>query len=275
MASARYLLPQHPTLSGPYTKEELYVLVDRGSLARGEIVTDRATKRSHTIGELIDGMPRPRMQEPSVRMDRPAYQEFAGDTPWELGRPKHKEPEAEKDDGAGAEDEEEVLSDEELEGLLPEDDEDEESDSEHIHFRGHPSWFGFMGGILLGFAILGASVASLPMGGKYLIIGVVLASFTFCCVVITRQLHEYFVTNERVEIDWGLIGRSSKEIRIVDIRAIDVHQGGLLGFFGVGTVDFSSTASTSVEVQFKNVRRPHKIKELVRQMQRRAGAGGA
>ena len=269
MASARYLLPQHPTLSGPYTKEELYVLVDRGSLARGEIVTDRVTKRSHKIGELIDGMPRPRMQEPSVRMDRPAYQEFTGDTPWELGRLKPKEPELEVDE---AEDEE-VLTDEELEGLSPEE-EDEEDAHEHIHFRSHPSWFGFLGGLLLGFIILGASIASLPMGGKYLVIGVVLASLTFCSVVITRQLQEYFVTNERVEIDWGLIGRSSKEIRIVDIRAIDVHQGGLLGFFGVGTVDFSSTASTSVEVRFKNVRRPHKIKELVRQMQRRAGAGG-
>ncbi len=268
MASARYLLPQHPTLSGPYTKEELYVLVDRGSLARGEIVTDRVTKRSHTIGELIDGMPRPRLQEPSVRMDRPAYQEFAGDTPWKLGRHKEEEPVPEED-----EDEEEVLSDEELEGIEIED--EEENDHEQIHFRGHPSWFGFMGGILLGFIILGASVASLPLGGKYLVIGVVLASLTFCCVVLTRQLHEYFVTDERVEIDWGLIGRSSKEIRIVDIRSIDVHQGGLLGFFGVGTVDFCSTASTSVEVRFKNVRRPHKIKELVRQMQRRAGTGGA
>ncbi len=273
MASARYLLPQHPTLSGPYTKEELYVLVDRGSLARGEIVTDRVTRRSHKIGELIEGMPRPRMQEPSVRMDRPAYQEFTGDTPWELGRQKPKEPEPE-DEAEDGEEEEEILTDEELEGVTLEDEDEEENDHEHIHFRGHPSWFGFMGGMLLGFVILGASIASLPMGGKYLVIGVVLASFTFCCVVITRQLQEYYVTDERVEIDWGLIGRSSKEIRIVDIRSIDVHQGGLLGFFGVGTVDFSSTASTSVEVRFKNVRRPHRIKELVRQMQRRAGAGG-
>ncbi|MDB6138851.1 MAG: hypothetical protein JWO94_1923 [Verrucomicrobiaceae bacterium] len=269
MASARYLLPQHPSLSGPYTKEELYVLVDRGSLARGEIVVDRVTKRSHTIGELIDGMPRPRMQEPSVRMDRPAYQEFSGDTPWELGRKKHTKPVVAEEDG-------ELIVDEEPEEAAgDEDNEEEEEDaSEHLHFRGHPSWFSFLGGILLGLIILAASVASLPMGGKYLVIGVVLASVTFCSVVITRQLHEYFITDERVEIDWGLIGRSSKEIRIVDIRAIDVHQGGLLGFFGVGTVDFSSTASTSVEVRFKHVRRPHRLKELVRQLQRRAGAGG-
>ena len=269
MASARYLLPQHPSLSGPYTKEELYVLVDRGSLARGEIVTDRVTKRSHKIGELIDGMPRPRMQEPSVRIDRPAYQEFAGDTPWEIGRRKEAKaaPDASNEDG-------ENLTEEETEEDLLDGEEEEDDEHEQIHFRGHPSWFSFLGGILLGIALLGASVASLPLGGKYLVLGVGLSILTFCSIVLTRQLHEYFVTNERVEMDWGLIGRSSKEIRIVDIRAIDVHQGGLLGFFGVGTVDFSSTASTQIEVRFKNVRRPHRIKELVRQMQRRAGAGG-
>jgi len=31
MPTARYQLPQHPTLSGPHTKQELYVLVERGS----------------------------------------------------------------------------------------------------------------------------------------------------------------------------------------------------------------------------------------------------
>jgi membrane protein YdbS with pleckstrin-like domain len=267
MASARYLLPQHPTLSGPHTKEELYVLVERGSLARGEIVMDRVTKRSHKVGELIGGMPPPRLHEPGGRLDRPAYQEFAGDTPWEAPRSKEADPapEAESEDGED-EDEEPAIDEEPL---------DEELEGEEIHFRGHPSWFSVLPALLLVLVLLAASVMSIPFGGKYFLLGLALASLTFCCAVMTRQLNEYYVTTERVEMDWGLIGRSSKEIRIVDIRAIDVRQGGFIGFFGVGTVDFSSSGSAAVEVQFKNVRRPHRIKELVRQLQRRAGAGGA
>ena len=275
MASARYLLPQHPSLNGPYTKEELYVLVERGSLARGDIVLDRISKRSHTIGQLLEGMPRPRMQEPSVRIERPAYQEFSGDTPWEIGRSKEDllANQGEDDDEEEETDEEELeLVDEELEGFL--DDEDDDEPTEHLLYRGHPSWFSFLWGILVGLALVVASILSLPLGGKYLVIGLGASCVTFCCVVMTRQVQECFVTNERVEIDWGLVGRSSKEIRIVDIRAIDVQQGGLLGFFGVGTVNFFSTSSTEVDVRFKNVRSPHRIKELVRQMQRRAGASG-
>ena len=265
MASARYLLPQHPTLSGPHTKEELYVLVERGSLARGEIVMDRVTKRSHKVGELIGGMPPPRMPEASARLDRPAYQEFVGDTPWET--PRAKEPAAKPEEDGGDEAAEEDPAAEE------EDEEDEAvDDSETVHFRGHPSWFSFLGAMLLVVLLLSGAVASIPMGGKYCLLGLGLASLPLCSAVISRQLHEYYVTTERVEMDWGLIGRSSKEIRIVDIRAIDVRQGGLSGFFAVGTVDFFSAGSTEAEVQFKNVYRPHRIKELVRQLQRRAGA---
>ncbi len=266
MASARYLLPQHPTLSGPHTKEELYLLVERGSLARGEIVMDRVTKRSHKVGELIDGMPPPRSLEQAARMDRPAYQEFAGDTPWETP-PLRKPTAPEAEDEAAAL--EEGLTEEELEML---EEEEDELAGEEVHFRGHPSWLSFVWAVLLALVLLAAAVMSIPMGGKYFLLGLALASLTFCSAVMTRQLHEYYVSTERVEMDWGLIGRSSKEIRIVDIKAIDVRQGGFLGFVGVGTVDFSSSGSGTVDVQFKNVRRPHRIKELVRQLQRRAGA---
>ena len=51
------------------------------------------------------------------------------------------------------------------------------------------------------------------------------------------------------------------------IRAIDVTQSGLLALLGVGTVDFSSAGGVNVEVQFKNIRAPHKIKKIVRELQ--------
>ena len=265
MASARYQLPQHPTLSGLHTKEELYVLVERGSLGRGEIVTDRITGRAHKIGELIGGMRPPKVQETSVRIDRPAYQEFSGETPWE-------EPPADDEEDVNAAD------------AGPEDDEEDDGDylidsatgisDDTLCFHGHPSWLSFVRPMFLTLLLVGGAIACLPLGAKYFIIGTALASFVFCCMIISRQHRDYFVSGERVEVEWGIIGRNSKEVRIVDIRSMDVHQKGLLGLLGVGTLDFSSSGTDGIEVQFRHVRRPHRIKELVRQLQRRAEGGG-
>jgi hypothetical protein len=295
MSSPRYLIPKHPTLSGPHTKEGLYVLVERGSIGRGEIVVDRLSGRSHSVSELLSGMKRPRAADTEAPGKRPSYQEFNGDTPWEMAgsrrAPKQEiadkafvdaDPfeeaevaeyeEAEADEVEGEyeeEEEEETDEDDEHDDFLEEDPSAEHS--EVIMYRGHPSWFSFAKGAFLALLLLLAAVGSIQFGGlKWLALGSACSSFTFCCLIIARQHRDYLVTNERVEVEWGLIGRSSKEVRIQDIRSIDVIEGGFMGFIGIGTVNFSSSGTDGVEVQFKNVRRPHRVKELVRQMQKRA-----
>jgi hypothetical protein len=255
MPTARYQLPQHPTLSGPHTKQELYVLVERGSLGRGEIVLDRLSGRSHKVGELIGGMRPPRQEETSMRIERPSYQEISGDTPWE-GAVESEE----------AEEEEET--DEEFSDEIEEEEIDDLADT-YIHYHGHPSWLAFAKPLLLSLLLLGCAIAAIQFGGKYFIIGLALSSLTFCCTIIARQHRDYYVSGERVEAEWGIIGRSSKEVRIVDIRSMDVHEKGLLGFLGIGSLDVSSAGSEGVEVQFRHVRKPHRIKELIRQLQAR------
>ncbi len=283
MSAPRYHIPQHPTLSGPHTKEGLYVLVERGSLGRGEIIVDRISGRSHRVGELLSGMKPPRANDLEAPGKRPSYQEFSGDTPWELAGTRRRskseaEEEADELDVDGYVDDEALLEedledeDEEIDDEETEDEEEdfEEEDGEVEMFRGHPSWFSFTKGILLALLLLLAAVGSIQFSGFFwLAIGIACSSFTFCCVIIARQHRDYLVTNERVEVEWGLIGRSSKEVRIQDIRSIDVVEGGVLGFLGIGTVDFSSSGTDGVEVQFKHVRRPHRVKELVRQLQKR------
>ena len=46
-------------------------------------------------------------------------------------------------------------------------------------------------------------------------------------------------------------------------------QNYLLGFLGIGSLDVSSAGSEGVEVQFRYVRKPHRLKELIRQLQAR------
>jgi Bacterial PH domain len=296
MAAPRYLIPQHPTLRGPHTKEELYLLVERGSLSRGEIAVDRVSGRSHRVGDLLQSMRPPaaaQLEAPSTR--RPTYQEFSGDTPWEIPGSRRKpqraaaaQPASEDDDehldaeefddeGLEEDEDEELEEGYDDEGEEYEDEEEdtegeeeEEEEAEQLVFRGHPSWLSFFKGLLLALLLLVAAIGSIQFGGFYwLSLGVACSSLTFTCVIIARQHRDYRVSKERVEVVWGIIGRSSKEVRIKDIRSIDVIEGGVLGFLGIGTVDFSSSGTDGVEVQFRHVRRPHRIKELVRQLQKR------
>ena len=108
------------------------------------------------------------------------------------------------------------------------------------------------------------------IGGKYFLVALGASTVTLACVTIARFTHDCFVTDERIEVVWGVVGRSSREIRICDIRSIDVHQSGLKGLLGLGTVDFSSAANAGVEVQFRDIRRAHDLKQLVRQLQKQA-----
>jgi Bacterial PH domain len=289
MATARYQLPQHPTLAGPHSKDELYFLVERGSISRGEIVFDRMTGRSHKIGQLIGEMRPPVRAERSGSKDRPAYQEFSGDTPWEIPGQRRTtvvRPSPTSEEVIDAEEEEDEEEEIDLDAFAEDNDDDETVDEEEedqeedvrpdapaseapiILYHGHPSWLSYSRPLLLCFVYIAIGIAALPYGAQYLAASLLLACLTFLYVIVSRQYRDFYVTDERVELEWGIIGRSSREVRVADIRSMDVHESGLLGLLGIGTLDFSSSGTDGVEVQFKNVRRPHKVKQLVRDLQK-------
>jgi membrane protein YdbS with pleckstrin-like domain len=249
--SARYRIQNNPSFDALLSKEDIYLLVERGSIARGDICIDTRSGHSHKVGELIGGMSPPRPGNPSARIDRPPYQEIRADGLFDdSGEPTEVESDAEE----------------------PEDGLPDTANGERVHYRAHPSWLAFAKPLLL-FVLLGiAAGLSFQFGSQYLAIGLGLAVLTLVCVAALRFSTDYIVTEERVELVWGLIGRSSKEVRICDIRAIDVHETGLAGLLGIGTLDFSSAGNAGIEVQFKNIRKAHQVKELVRELQRTKGA---
>jgi membrane protein YdbS with pleckstrin-like domain len=254
--SARYTLQQHPAFSDPLTKEDLYTLVARGSLARGEMCVDEDTGLTHTVGELVSGMRRPSASSGTQsRLDRPAYREISPD----FRRLRH--PEEEIVDEDSEEDEE--------------DDHDYTPSGEVILHHAHPSWLGYTKAslpLLLLLAIAGGLLFVIQL--EYAIIALLCASSTFIAIGIARYSHDYIVTRERVELIWGIIGRSSKEARICDIRSIDVYESGLKGLLGLGTIDFSTAANAGIEVQFKDMRQAHEVKDLVRKLQRASRSHG-
>ena len=241
--SARYTLQNHPAFGEPLSKEDLYTLVLRGSLARGEICVDEDTGLSHTVGELVSGM-RPVTQS---RLNRPAYREIS---------PDHDIPDEEEE----IEEDEEEPETEEKYRYTP--------SGEVILRHGHPSWLGYTKALFLVLLLLIAAGLLFAIQLEYAVIALLCATSTLIIIGIARYSHDYIVTRERVELIWGIIGRSSKEARICDIRSIDVYESGLKGLLGLGTIDFSTAANAGIEVQFKDMRQAHEVKDLVRKLQK-------
>ena len=247
----RYLIYNHPAFPGLLSKEELYLLVERSSLARGDLCTDTLTGRDHTVGEVISGMRPPRTSS-AARMDRPAYQEFRADSLHDAGEPFTEEMEEDTD-----EPEEESLSYTE--------------NGELIHYFAHPAWLHYAKALFLSLLLFIAAAMLLTMDANYALLCAAIGAATFSGIVIARHSCDYIVTDDRVEVIWGLLGRNSNEVRICDIRSIDVRESGLKGLIGIGTLDVSSAANVDIEVRFQGIRRAHEVKQIIRQLQRGVG----
>lgn len=241
--SARYVIQNHPAFSDPLSKEDLYTLVARGSLARGEMVVDDDTGLTHTVGEVVSSMRQPRR---AAAVTRPAFREI---TPDFDGPP------------------EELPEEEEEEEPEEDDDYDYTASGEVILYHSHPSWLAYSKTLLLSLLLAIAAGLLFLFEPAYALIALVVSLVVLFGVFVARLTHDHVVTPQRVELMWGIIGRNSKEARICDIRSIDVYESGIKGMLGIGTIDFSTAANAGIEVQFRDLRRAHEVKELVRRLQ--------
>jgi membrane protein YdbS with pleckstrin-like domain len=84
---------------------------------------------------------------------------------------------------------------------------------------------------------------------------------------LDRSRRRYTVTNKRVSVEFGIISKSSNEMRIHDIRSINLATTGLSGLVGIGRLEFSSAATDDADVIFWNVPGAEKIRDMVRSLQ--------
>ncbi len=136
-----------------------------------------------------------------------------------------------------------------------------------ILYRGRPAWLSFWRSIIISIVALGAGIATWSYNGWFLFGSLVIALAFYGYVCFTRSLRLYLVTRRRVEVIYGFISKSSHEVRIRDIRTINVKKIGLKGLIGVGTVEFSTAGGDEIEVAFKDVFRANRVKALVRKLQ--------
>lgn len=91
--------------------------------------------------------------------------------------------------------------------------------------------------------------------------------FTVISVWWRRGQRRYEVTRHRVIVESGRVVKDSNEIRVQDIRSINVNKRGLAGLIGIGTVEFSSAAADDADVIFVGIANADHVRDLVRKLQ--------
>ena len=61
--------------------------------------------------------------------------------------------------------------------------------------------------------------------------------------------------------------KDSNEIRVQDIRSINVTKHGIGGLIGIGTIEFSSAATDDAEVTFVGIAGADGVRDMVRKLQ--------
>jgi hypothetical protein len=135
------------------------------------------------------------------------------------------------------------------------------SRKEETLWEGHTTWWKYARGIFWT-VILALIAAIFTLGLSLLVIPFFLALFYF-----ERKRRRYFVTSKRVKAEWGLVVKSSAEVRIKDIRATNVVRRGLSGLFGIGTLEFCSAGGGGVEVTFQAIHNAQSVKDIVTGLQ--------
>ncbi len=116
-------------------------------------------------------------------------------------------------------------------------------------WEGHPSGLYYLGHWIFG-------ILFLPLFGLGLI---------FIIYAILDQRTRVFThTTRKVMAKVGIISRKTHEVAIRDIRSINMNQSILERIFGLGSVQIGSAGTGGVEVEFKGITSPAKVRDGIR-----------
>ena len=119
---------------------------------------------------------------------------------------------------------------------------------ETIIWQGQPAYISYIASFIIGALLV-------PLAG----IGIVIIIWA----ILDRKHRFYKVTNRRVSVQSGIIGRATSEVEIRDIRNVKMLQGVIDRLLGFDNVGISSAGTGQVEVIFAGVPNPSGIKYLV------------
>ena len=145
---------------------------------------------------------------------------------------------------------------------------------EVVLWKGRPAYLNYFGSWAFGSSLLfmGAIFVSLKQLSKegldflpLLLLG--LGVILIFRAMLDRASRLYTATNLRVSVQRGLIVKSTNEVRIRDIRSINVTKSFISGLLGIGHIEFSSAASDKAEIIFEGISGPDRVRDAIRQIQ--------
>lgn len=125
------------------------------------------------------------------------------------------------------------------------------SESERIIWEGYASHLRYASGWVIGILLL-------ALYGVGLLVILI--------IILDRRSRTYKVTTWRVSTRTGIFLTNTSEIRIQDIRVVNVTRHGLSGLFGVGDLEMGSTGADGIEVVFQDISEAEDVKELVNRL---------
>ena len=147
---------------------------------------------------------------------------------------------------------------------------------EQLIWKGSVSQWHYLGRWLLIVLFLAGAVAAfihpLTAAVAPLVVAAVLVGVAFVLLLtiyIDRARRTYTITDHRISSEFGIVSKQSNEIRLHDVRSINLTMTGLSGIFGIGRLEFSSAAADDAEVIFWNVGGAEGLRDKVRSMQTR------
>ena len=151
-----------------------------------------------------------------------------------------------------------------------------EQQPERILWSGHQSQWYFLGHWMVGLLIVAGLAAGVyfyrynlnqwmpwAYGVPILALLIVMA-----IVAVARRQRTYRVTNTPCHFNSGHdVVTDTRELRIQDIRSMNVSKGGITGLLGVGKLEFSSAATDDADIIFYQIGGADKVRDLVRSLQ--------
>lgn len=124
---------------------------------------------------------------------------------------------------------------------------------------------GMIGAVLAG-ALAGvvSAIASGHMQAGWVVAVVLLCFVVVLAAGLTRRLRTtYTVTNERLEIDVGLLSRHLHHTRLERVQNVNCSQTLVQRMLRVGTVDFDTAGEAGFDFCFRGVANPREIVRTV------------
>ncbi|MDH4408652.1 MAG: PH domain-containing protein [Verrucomicrobiales bacterium] len=222
---------------GPFTVENLLDGLESGDFSEDDICLRPGATDLERIRDLLDWEDEPK----AGKADEPNEEDLAEEF------------------------DEEETSDEDEDGT-PRERPAAAGSSNRILYAGHPSVLNYPASLIALIGGITGGVWLYRLDPNLTLAGLALAVAGLVRLSFVRFTHDYHIRPRRIEVTTGFIARSSREVRIEDIRSINVTCRGILGMFGIGTVDFLTSGDTP-EVSFERVWAARKIKTLVRKLQ--------